>query len=107
VAAELLLDLWRVFDNPAVKRGVVDCHTPLAHHLFELAIADRVRDIPPDTPQDDFFLKLAAFKVDHTVTSTSPSVEEHSRIPINGKVATKPGLGVSPLSLPNLSPGIQ
>src|SRR5262245_13269125 len=67
--AKLLLDLWGILNHPAIEGGVIDRHPALFHHLFELAIAAQVRNIPPHTPQDDFLFKVTALKVH---SSTSP-----------------------------------
>jgi hypothetical protein len=39
---ELLLDLRGILDDPAMKRGMIDCHTPLTHHFLSVPIRDRV-----------------------------------------------------------------
>src|SRR5262245_50304659 len=82
-AAELLLKLRRVLDDPAVERGVIHCDTPLAHHLLELPVRYRVGHVPPHAPQNNFSLELTALKVDHTATSTSLTVEEHTGKPLS------------------------
>ena len=33
-AAELFFKLGRILDDPAIERGMIDCHTPLAQHLL-------------------------------------------------------------------------
>src|SRR5262245_5421436 len=40
-------------------------NTPLAHHLLELPIRNRIRYVPPHAPQDNFPLKLTTLEVDH------------------------------------------
>ena len=32
---------------------MVDCEASLVHHLFEIAVAERIAQIPADTEQDD------------------------------------------------------
>ena len=49
----LLVQLRGVFLDPAVDRGVIDRHTPLGHHVLEIAVADPVAAVPPHRPQDD------------------------------------------------------
>jgi hypothetical protein len=39
---ELLLDLRGILDDPAMKCGLIDCHTPLTPHFLSLLIRDRV-----------------------------------------------------------------
>ncbi len=53
-----------VAHDPAVQRGMIDLNAPLAHHLLELAVADRIRHIRAHTPQDDIALKVAALELD-------------------------------------------
>src|SRR5699024_3242877 len=53
VPASLLIQLRGVFLHPAVDRGVIDWHTPLGHHFFEIAVAHPVAAVPPHSPQDD------------------------------------------------------
>ena len=54
VPPSVLIQLRGVFLHPAVDRGVIDWHTPLGHHLFEIAVAHAVAAVPPHRPQDDF-----------------------------------------------------
>jgi hypothetical protein len=51
--------------NPAEKRRVIDRNAALAHHLFEIAIADPVFAIPADTDQNDVGREAAAFEIGH------------------------------------------
>jgi hypothetical protein len=44
---------------------MVDLDASFFHHLRKLAVADRVRHIPTDTPKDDLPLKMSALKIDH------------------------------------------
>src|SRR5262249_14662340 len=37
-----LLQFWSKGLNPAIDRGVIDMQTPLSHHLFEVAVAERI-----------------------------------------------------------------
>ena len=39
----------------------------LFHHLFQLAIADRILHVPAHSPQNNALLKLTAFEIDHIV----------------------------------------
>lgn len=41
-----LLDLWCMALDPRIKGGVIDLNTPLAGHLFQIALADAVFAIP-------------------------------------------------------------
>jgi predicted oxidoreductase len=44
---------------------VVNLDAVLLHHLLELAVADWVRQIPADRPQDHVPLKMTALELDH------------------------------------------
>jgi len=61
---EFLLQEWGLLEDPAIERRVVDLHTALFHHFLKLAVADRIRHLPADTPQDDVPLKMAALELD-------------------------------------------
>src|SRR5262245_42354842 len=65
-AAELLVKLRRILDDPSIEGGMIDRHPSLTHHLLELAIGNWIRYVPPHPPQNDVPLKLTAFEVDHT-----------------------------------------
>jgi hypothetical protein len=49
-----------ILDHPAIERGVVNLDTVLFHHFLELAVADRIRHIPTDGPQDDVPFEVTA-----------------------------------------------
>jgi hypothetical protein len=44
---------------------MVDFDAALFHHFFKLPIADRIRYIPTDAPQDHVTFKMAALELDH------------------------------------------
>jgi hypothetical protein len=78
-AAEPFLNLRRILDDPPIERGMIHRYTPLAHHLFELAVTDRVRHVPSNSPQNDFSLELTALEVKHAAPSTALCGVEHSQ----------------------------
>ena len=43
---------------------MVNLNTAVFHHFLKLAVTDRIRHVPADTPQDDVPFKMAAFKLD-------------------------------------------
>jgi len=49
---KLLLQQRDVLEHPAVECGVVNLDAVLFHHFLELAIADRIRHVPADRPQE-------------------------------------------------------
>jgi hypothetical protein len=42
-----------VADGPAIDRRMVDPHAALAHHFFDVSVAQRVGRAPADADQDD------------------------------------------------------
>ena len=51
---------------------MVDLDAALFHHLLEFSIADRIGDIPADTPKDHLTLKMAAFELNHRAVPLNP-----------------------------------
>ncbi len=78
-AAEPFCHLRRLLDDPPIECGVIDGDTPLAPHLFELAVTDGGRHVPSHTPQKDFSLALTALEVKPAAISTTLCGEEHSQ----------------------------
>jgi hypothetical protein len=67
--------------HPAVDRGVIDVQTPLSHHLFKIAITERVAQVPAHTQQNDFGLEMTPFEralIAHE--GNSSAVLEYSRV---------------------------
>ena len=56
-------DLWRVFDDPSVQRGMVDTNTALSHDLFKITIRDAIPDIEKHRIQDHTFGVVASFEI--------------------------------------------
>ena len=48
--------------NPAVNSGVIDMQTPFEHHLFQVAIAERIPQVPADAEENDLGLEMAPFE---------------------------------------------
>lgn len=49
IPAKRFIQQWDKTNNPAVKRGMVNDNPTLCHHIFEIAQAERVRQVPADT----------------------------------------------------------
>ena len=47
------VELWGIALDPAVARGVVHLQSPFSHQFLQVAIAERVAQIPPDTEEND------------------------------------------------------
>src|SRR5215212_3861961 len=58
-----LLDQGRVGQHPAVQGGVVDLQAALQKQLFDVAIAERVAQVPRDRLQDQRCLIVPALEV--------------------------------------------
>ena len=52
-----LVQQRHVLEHSAVETGMADLDASFFHHLLELAVANRVRDIPAHAPEDDLPLK--------------------------------------------------
>ena len=61
---------------------MVDLDASFFHHLLKLAVADRVRHIPTDTPKDDLPLKMTALEIDHREALRCQT--DHDHIPTDG-----------------------
>src|SRR5208282_3327055 len=46
---------------------VVDRDAALAHHLFEIAVADAIAAVPAHRPEHDLTFKMAALEVRHSL----------------------------------------
>jgi hypothetical protein len=53
MTAELILNLWDILDHPPIEGGMITHHTPLAHHLFQVPVGNRISDVPSNAPQND------------------------------------------------------
>src|SRR4051795_2603819 len=61
--AQSLLDQGRVGQHPAVQGGVIDLQAALEEQLLDVAIAERVAQIPGDRLQDQGRLKVPALEI--------------------------------------------
>lgn len=57
-----LFSLWCVVLDPARDGAVIDCETPLSHHLFQVAITACVSEVPTDAEQNDLSLDVTPFE---------------------------------------------
>ena len=93
-AVERRFERRALLQDPAVDGRVIDRYPALLHELFELAIAQRVRHIPPDAREDDVFLEMGPLKL----TITAPPLLMHAgsereiipQMTCQGKFATHP-----------------
>ena len=66
---EGFLELWAVFDHPAVDRRVIHVNPTFEHQFFDMACTQRIRLIPADAGQNELLgeewapLKLTAMVV--------------------------------------------
>src|SRR3954447_1109080 len=61
--AQPLLDQGRVGQHPAVQGGVVHLQTALQEQLLDVAIAERVAQVPRDGLQDQRCLEVPALEI--------------------------------------------
>src|SRR4051812_12036748 len=57
--------------NPTSNRGMIHAQTTFGHHLFQIAIADRIPAIPPHTQHDQFILEMSSSEYRWPVLSHS------------------------------------
>ena len=62
-SAQPLLDQRRVSDNPTIACGIIDREAAFVEHLFQIAIAERISQMPRDCLHDQPGLELPAFEV--------------------------------------------
>ena len=51
---------------PALNRAVIDLKATLCHDFFDIAIAQRIRQVPPDALEYHLLLKVSPFEADNT-----------------------------------------
>jgi hypothetical protein len=84
--------LWSILLNPSRDRRMINVQSPLQHHLFEVAIAERIPQIPAHTQQNDLGLKMTPFERTRMAhAGNSSAVLEYSRVyQSTGMFATEP-----------------
>jgi hypothetical protein len=75
---------------------MVDLDAPLTHHLLELPVADRIRDIPAHTLQDDILFEVTVLEVNRHRLIQLIARLHHTADGKDAKLATEP---MQPLSL--------
>ena len=58
LATNSLIQNWRIALDPTPDRDVVNTELALRHNFFQIPIAERVPQIPPDVQNDDHVLKV-------------------------------------------------
>ena len=83
---EALQQPGREADDPAMDTRMIDADAALSHHLFQVAQAQPVGQIPADAQQNDRLIKMAAFE------HHKPSENRRRLMPgtRNRKYATEP-----------------
>ena len=61
--AQPLLDLRRVLLNPPVDRGVIHTCAALAHHLFEITIANAIAAVSTHRPENNLAFKVTPLEL--------------------------------------------
>src|SRR5260370_42630445 len=57
-----LFQLWGILLNPAEDRGMVNVQPPFQHEFLEIAIAERIPQIPAHAQQNDLGLEMTPFE---------------------------------------------
>src|SRR5258708_40138088 len=57
-----LLQLWRILLDPTEDRGVVNMQASFQHHLFQIAVAESITQIPADAQHNHLRLKVTPFE---------------------------------------------
>ena len=63
--AKLAIEQRKICNDSAVQRRLVDLDAALFPAFSELPIADRIRDMPTDAPENHLTFEMAAFELDH------------------------------------------
>jgi len=59
LAANPLIQNRRIALNPAPDGDMVNGEVPLGHDLLQIAVGERVSQIPPNAKQDDHVLEMS------------------------------------------------
>jgi hypothetical protein len=65
--------------DPTVDGGVIDVQTPLQHHFLQIAVTERVPQIPADAQQNDVGFEMTPFEqvlLVYEGNSSSASIQE-------------------------------
>src|SRR5258708_20451805 len=57
-----LLQFGCVALYPTVDRVLIDMQSPLAHHLLQISVAERIPEVPADTEQNNLSLEVTPFE---------------------------------------------
>jgi hypothetical protein len=68
------LQFWSVVLNPAVDGGMVHRESPFPHHFLEIAVAQRVAQVPPHAEQNDLSFVMTPFERVRLVQEKTSSV---------------------------------
>jgi hypothetical protein len=66
--AACLFQRWGRLEHPALDGGMIDCDPSFLHHLFELAIAQGIRHVPPDACEDNLCHKVGPLEAHHRLS---------------------------------------
>src|ERR1700738_3412444 len=88
-----LLQFRCVALHPTIDRRVIDMQSPLAHHLLQIPITERISQIPADTEQNNLGLEVTPFeRCEDIHESSSSQFSEYRRVYlILAFFATQPG----------------
>ena len=77
---------------------MVDLDASSFHHLLKLAVADRERHSPTDTPKDDLLLKMTALEIDHREALRCHTDHDHIPTGLPAQLCDRAQLSLLPSS---------
>ncbi len=67
------VESWCVVLDPRINGRMIVMQTPFMHYLFQIAIAQRIAQIPAHTQQNNLGLEMAPFERDGGVPAAGSS----------------------------------
>ena len=59
LSAKALIQKWRIALDPTPDGDVIYRQPTLRHHLFQVPVAQRITQVPPDAQKDDDILEVS------------------------------------------------
>jgi hypothetical protein len=74
IAPHALVQNRSIPRNPTSNRGMINAQTTFCHHLFQIAITERIPEIPPHTQHDQPILKMSSSERRRRFFRTPPTL---------------------------------
>ena len=62
VGPTALLQFWCIALDPAIDRRMINVQAPFEQHLFQIAVAQSISEVPADAQQNDVGLEMTPFE---------------------------------------------